>query len=109
MSPAINEDERDEHGALFSVVSEGRRFYYVATLQNELDQLRARVAELERAAGGRVLASVESALRTASRRVAAVEALCDDYRANCDPTSTQAQVAEIFRAALAAAAPRENR
>lgn len=33
-------------------------------------------------------------------KLAAVRALCDDYRANCDPTSTQARVAEIFHAAL---------
>ena len=46
---------------------------------------------------------VSEALAQHARRIQAVEKLCDEYRANCDPTSIQAQVAEIFR--LAASVP----
>lgn len=58
-----DEDERDEHGALFSVVMEGRRFYYVATLQAELASLAARAVAAEARAEqqSRVLDSYKAA------------------------------------------------
>ena len=41
----------------------------------------------------------------AEAALAELRKLCDEYRANCDPKTTQAQVAEIFRERLDAARP----
>lgn len=61
--------------------------------------------DLARAVLAAVLPQLTAERDAALAQVQAVEALCDDYRANCDPKSVQAQVAEMFRAALAAAQP----
>lgn len=55
--------------------------------------------EWEDADAKRITAEAELAAERA--KVERVEALCDEYRTNCDPDTKQAQVAEIFRAALA--------
>lgn len=86
---------------------------FIAAAREAVPALLARVAqaETERDAAKELLATVAAyrdqvepvvarAVRT-ERALAAVRELCDSYEANCDPTSIQAQVAGIFRAALA--------
>lgn len=45
--------------------------------------------------------TAEAELAAERAKAERVEALCDEYRTNCDPDTKQAQVAEMFRAALA--------
>lgn len=54
--------------------------------------------EWEDADAKRITAEAELAAERA--KAERVEALCDEYRTNCDPDTKQAQVAEIFRVAL---------